>query len=177
MKTKIQTHSGKLIDLIHPDPYSICVNDIAYALAHLCRFGGHCKTFYSVANHSVLVALNVPKEDALVGLMHDAAEAYCQDIVHPLKAILPGYRDVERGLWEAIAWRYGLPGVLPQSVVDADRVLLATEHRDLHDDPIEWDCLRGYTPLPHRIHPMSVTASRSAFLKHYHFLKGKHAEK
>lgn len=175
MSAIIQTHSGHFIDLMHPDPYAISINDIAYALSHICRFGGHVKEFYSVANHSVLVALNVPAEDAMAGLMHDATEAYCGDVVGPLKAILPAYKDIEAGLWEAIAWRYRLPDELPASVLHADKALLATEMRDLtysyRCNDYATNCLQGVQPLVGRINPLSITASRSAFLKQFHALK------
>lgn len=184
MSTSIQTHSGKIIDLIHPDPFLVNINDIAHALANLCRFGGHTKEFYSVANHSLLVALHVPAEDAFAGLMHDATEAYCQDLIGPLKALISGYRDIEAGFWEAIAWKYRLPENLPQSVKDMDYVLCTTEIRDLLNGDTSWMGLgttamsqANYTPLKARIQPLSRTASRSAFLKHFHFLKGIHNAK
>jgi len=173
-----QTHSGKMIDLLNPDPYLIDINDIAHALANICRFNGHCREFYSVANHSLLVSLNVPPADALAGLMHDATEAYCGDMIAPLKAAMPAYKDVEAGLWDAIAWRYRLPDELPASVKRADKVLLATEQRDLACHYIcaecKINCLGGAKPLAGRITPLSITASRSTFLKHFHFLKGVH---
>lgn len=172
MEPIIQTHSGKFVNLLHPDPYALGINDIAHALAHICRFGGHVKNYYSVAQHSLIVALNVPAEDALVGLMHDAAEAYCGDMVGPLKHQLPGYQDIEAGLWEALAWRYKLPERLPQSVVDADLRALAAEHRDLHAVRLPWACLNGVNPIAERITPMSPEAGRSCFTKHFYYLRG-----
>ena len=175
--TTIQTQSGKIIDLLHPDPYLLNINDIAHALSHLCRFGGHTREFYSVANHSLLVALNVPEEDAMAGLMHDATEAYCQDLVGPLKALLPDYRDIEAGLWEAIAWKYRLPEELPASVKQADKIVLVTEQRDLMVtfacETCAKNCLGDALPLSYHIQPLSQVASRSAFLKHFHYLKEK----
>jgi hypothetical protein len=168
----VQMHSGKMIDLLNPDPYNLNVNDIAHALALLCRFGGHCKEFYSVANHSVLISINVPAEDALAGLMHDASEAYCQDLVGPLKAHVPAYSDIEAGLWEAIAWRYKLPVELPQSVKDMDLILLATEKRDVIAVDNHWDCVSQVTPLKQRIHPLSMKASYVVFVNQFHSLKG-----
>jgi 5'-deoxynucleotidase YfbR-like HD superfamily hydrolase len=177
----IQTYSGLVVDLLNPDPFLLSVNDIAHALSNLCRFGGHTKTFYSVANHSVLVSMNVSAADAFVGLMHDAAEAYCQDLVYPLKALLPAYRDIEDSLWEALAFRYRLPYEIPQSVKDADAVLLATEIRDVVNISaavdMEWKSSSGplncFTPLRKKIYSLSPTASRSAFLKQFHALKGR----
>jgi hypothetical protein len=170
----IQVHSGKFIDLLNPDPYNFSINDIAHALSQLCRFGGHTKEFYSVANHSILVSINVPAEDALTGLMHDAAEAYCQDLVGPLKAHVSAYSDIEAGIWEALAWRYKLPVELPQSVKDADLILLATEKRDVIEVNNRWDCiLASVIPLRQRIHPLSMKAAYAVFVRQFHSLKGK----
>lgn len=180
-KAIIQTHSGIMVDLLHPDPFALQINDIAHALAFICRFGGHTREFYSVAQHSLMVALNVPAEDALAGLMHDATEAYCGDMVAPLKACMPAYRDVEAGLWEALAYRYRLPAELPASVRHADKVLLATEQRDLachyRCPDCELDCLQGAQPLAQRLQPMSPAASYAAFIKHFHYLWRNHNAK
>jgi 5'-nucleotidase len=52
------------------DPEAIHIEDIAHALGMLCRFNGQCKTFYSVH-----VSHEIAPDLALLGLMHDAAEA------------------------------------------------------------------------------------------------------
>ncbi|WP_230368851.1 hypothetical protein [Paludibacterium denitrificans] len=54
--THIQTVSGRYVDLLHPVVSDIDITDIAHHLSHLCRFGGACREFYSVADHSVRVA-------------------------------------------------------------------------------------------------------------------------
>lgn len=105
----LQTHSGKKIDLINPTPEMVDIEDIAHALSMICRFNGHCREFYSVAEHSVLVEvmgsqmmrqeaarnsrkLSVPPkptsefvQKSLELLLHDAAEAYIGDLTTPLK--------------------------------------------------------------------------------------------
>lgn len=93
--TWINTLSGKHLDFTNISPDSICIEDIAAALSNICRFTGHLEEFYSVAQHSVRVSYLVPPEFALEALMHDAAEAYCNDISSPLKALLPEYRVIE----------------------------------------------------------------------------------
>ena len=52
----IQTFTGRRIDPFDPDPEQIVIEDIAQALGNQCRFGGHCRRFYSVAHHSCLLA-------------------------------------------------------------------------------------------------------------------------
>ena len=76
----IQTFQGKAFDPFAPRPADISHFDIAHALSNICRFTGHTNTFYSVAQHSVQVALLVPRPMQLAALLHDASEAYLCDI-------------------------------------------------------------------------------------------------
>lgn len=131
----IQTFTGRAFSLLNPSPDDIDIADIAHSLSMQCRFAGHTKRFYSVAEHCVLASRAVPGDLALVTLMHDAAEAYVQDITRPLKEIFTGYRDVENRIWRAIAYRYNLPGVLPEAVKLADMRMLATEAKALMGPP------------------------------------------
>lgn len=85
----IQTVSGRRINPFAPVPELIELDDIAQALANQCRFGGHCRSFYSVAQHSCLLSdLLAAREAEPVGLLsallHDAPEAYLVDLPHPL---------------------------------------------------------------------------------------------
>lgn len=82
--------SGKIISLKNPTSEMIDIKDIAGALCKICRFGGQISTFYSVAQHSVLVTSLAPKELKKEALLHDATEAYLGDVIKPLKVML-GY--------------------------------------------------------------------------------------
>ena len=86
----IEVASGGFVDLLNPDPATITLEDIASGLASTCRYGGHVKRFYSVAEHAVLVRDLLRERGAgpdtqLMALFHDAAEAYLGDVVAPLK--------------------------------------------------------------------------------------------
>ena len=112
----IGTFSGLRFWPLDPNPEKILIADIAHALAHQCRFGGHASKFYSVAEHSVHVSQLCLPEDALWGLLHDASEAYLVDLPRPLK-LLPEfapYREAERRLQRAVALRFGLPPDQPE---------------------------------------------------------------
>lgn len=129
------TATGLLVDLRAPDPAQIDVRDIAHALSRLCRWGGHVRIpVLSVAQHSSMVSEVVPPALALVGLLHDATEAYLGDVVAPIKAMLPAFAALEREWALAIGERFGLGAQLadlPLEVKEADARMLATERRDL----------------------------------------------
>ena len=100
---------------------------------HQCRFGGHTRQFYSIAQHSILVSHLCRTEDSLWGLLHDASEAYLQDVCRPLKELAEfvTYRAAERHLQRCIVERFGLEPEQPASVTEADDWILAVEYRDL----------------------------------------------
>jgi len=100
------TVSNKKVDFLNPDPELIDIHDIAHSLSFQCRFTGHMKTFYSVAEHSMLVADLCPKESKLHGLLHDATEAYLGDVSHNLKKLLPFYKTIEKRWEEAISKKF-----------------------------------------------------------------------
>lgn len=94
----LRTASGLQIDLEYLHPDHVKVSDIARALSCVCRFAGHVPTFYSVAQHAVLVSLLVPDPLRRAALHHDDSEAYLGDVSRNLKhsAYLDGYRVLER---------------------------------------------------------------------------------
>ena len=130
----IQTVSGRWVNPFDPDPEQLDAGDIARALANQCRFGGHCRVFYSVAQHSVIISRLVEErggdvEDAFAALMHDATEAYLGDMPHPLKHRSPlgaAFKDAEDHLEQALRERFSIKPDVPE-IKRADRALLATE--------------------------------------------------
>ncbi|MER2537667.1 MAG: hypothetical protein ABTQ26_00345 [Azonexus sp.] len=163
--TWLLTNSGKHFDLVDPQPDMINLLDIAHGLSNECRYAGQCKYFYSVAQHSVLTSQIVPPEFALEGLLHDAAEAYLKDIPRPLKQLLPDYRAIEHRVESVIRDHFGLPGAQSYLINEADRVLLATERRDLMpEDAIEWPVLYGITALDRQIRAVNNHRAKALFL-------------
>ncbi len=143
----IETWSGKEVWLPECDPDAICIEDIAHALANVCRFAGHINYFYSVAEHSICVAHILPKEHQLQGLLHDATEAYLCDIPTPFKRMLPQYEELENRLWSVIAKKFGVPEKLSPEVKEADRIMLMTE-RDALKEHVNCDWGDVYENTP-----------------------------
>ncbi|MES2342292.1 MAG: phosphohydrolase [Pseudomonadota bacterium] len=167
----IQVASGRQFWPLDPHADEVHLDDIAHALANQCRFSGHVRHFYSVAQHSYFVSLHCDPPDALWGLLHDAAEAYLVDLPRPVKKALRAswltlFDDMEATVMRAVCERFGLPLVQPESVDRADDLLLATEARDLmaplHPD---WHHREenGYPVLPDRIIPWSPGRAAWAF--------------
>jgi uncharacterized protein len=133
----IVTYSGLIIEPLNPDPELINIEDIAHALSNMCRFTGHVRQFYSVAQHSVYAGQVVSEENRMWALLHDASEAYLADIARPVKhafGLGEVYREAEEKLMEAVAEKFGLSLPMPKEVHWADDMLLRSEQRDLMPD-------------------------------------------
>jgi hypothetical protein len=173
--SSVLTASGRRFDLLDPETAEFDIYDIAHALSHLCRYTGHCREFYSVAQHSVLVSRIVPAQHALAGLLHDAAEAFIGDVATPLKALLPDYREIEARIEAVVFRRFGLPLRLPDCVKQADQVLLCTELRDLMAaDPSGWPANRNVQAMRVRIDPQTPAQARDEFLRTFGEIAERH---
>lgn len=159
----MQTHTGRMFYPLDPRAEDVCLEDIAHALSNLCRYAGHCRMFYSVAQHCCLVADMLPDELKLAGLLHDAAEAYLVDVPRPLKVALGDYKRVEHLLESVIAGVFGVDFSDPR-IKRADNIALMTEARDLFDRiPAGWGV--GEEPDPnHAVYPLPPVAAKRRFL-------------
>jgi 5'-deoxynucleotidase YfbR-like HD superfamily hydrolase len=170
----LQTVSGRWLNPFDPDPGQIDIGDIARALSNQCRFGGHCRAFYSVAQHSVLVSELVERrggdtEDVFAALMHDAGEAYLGDMPHPIKHRSPlgaAFREAEKHLERAIRERFGIRADVA-GLKPADRALLATERRALSAETWHWPELDGVEPLEMELRAWSPEEAERAFMSRY----------
>jgi hypothetical protein len=143
-KNTIRLRSGAYFDLANPSG-PIAIEDIAGALAKLCRFGGQCRRFYSVAEHSVLCAWQAytdrhPLEVCLAVLFHDATEAFCGDMVRPLKTLMPEYKAIEARVASAIGKALGIDFDKHKEVIrEIDNAMLFAERDILFDnDGVVW---------------------------------------
>ncbi|RWN51462.1 MAG: hypothetical protein EOS04_24140 [Mesorhizobium sp.] len=173
----MQTYTARQFWPLDARPDEVHIEDIAHALSLQCRYAGHCLKFYSVAEHSVMLArwlteMGESDETALTGLLHDATEAYLVDMPRPVKRSLNDYRLHEAVLWKVVAERYGLPEVMPAIVHEADDRIIADELVNLrpmpwhakHDDPLHVD-LKFWTP----------EQAEAEFLAAYHALENMRA--
>jgi 5'-deoxynucleotidase YfbR-like HD superfamily hydrolase len=162
----IDTFLGVHFDLLEPRPKDIHIEDIAHALSNLSRFTGHCRRFYSVAEHSLNVASYLPDRWKLSGLLHDAAEAYIGDMTRALKHhTLCGqyFREVEWPIEQAIQERFQLPEPDHELIKAADNAVLKVEQEQLMHN----------SAWPHQRHSAMIRClpppeAEQAFLKEFY---------
>jgi hypothetical protein len=154
IKNTIRLRSGTYFDFLNPQPDQFTLADIAGALSKICRFGGQCDHFYSVAEHSVHCcrqarADGLPLDTQLAVLFHDAAEAFVGDVVKPLKIMLPEYATIEDRVEAVIAEKFGIDfRRYREQVREIDHAMLIAERKEKfsHDD-VDWFGERDVRPL------------------------------
>lgn len=147
----IETFTGKKFHFLDPSEDEIDVRDIAHSLAYTCRYTGHSRRFYSVAEHSILVSYLA--NDPLGGLLHDASEAYITDIASPIKPHINNYKELEDMIMTRIAKKFGFAYPLDPDIKDCDSTQLKTEAKHLlKSGGIPWAHLYP-TKRPHGITP------------------------
>jgi hypothetical protein len=155
---------GRWHDLANPWAGTLDLPAIAAALGKINRWNGHTSRPYSVAEHSIRVSQLVPKPLRLQALLHDVAEVFVGDMATPLRSLVVGFDDIER---DHLRWIGTCLGVelcdLSAEVRHADRVMLATECRDLLGSPYDW-C--GVDPLEAVIGPASPCDVGQLWLKY-----------
>jgi hypothetical protein len=170
----IQTYTGKKFYPLNPKIEDISIEDAAHSLSMLCRFTGHSRVFYSVADHSIRVSYLCKPENQLYGLLHDLSEYILNDVSSPLKRSghFDDYRKIEKNLQTLICRKFGLAEEEPLEVKVADLTMLATEARDLLPGGPHPDFRLEYVPLPTVIIPLSPAEAERQFLARYRELTG-----
>lgn len=144
----IQTYTGRRFYYADPRPEDIHIEDIAHALGMQCRYAGHSYRFYSIAEHSKLVSQQFGEPQMrMIGLLHDATEAYCVDLPSPLKQLLPSYKEYENKVWSIIAVKFGLPEQPCPEIKEIDTRMMITERPQLFHHPLPWPKYDAVKPL------------------------------
>src|SRR6266498_3226217 len=89
----IETFTGRSFTPLNPCASDVSIIDIAHAVSLTPRFSGHTLEFYSVAQHSIHCMEFIQERFSdglntrlpLLGLIHDASEAYLCDFARPVK--------------------------------------------------------------------------------------------
>lgn len=161
----IQTFLGKKFKPLNPNINDIFLEDIVHSLSNICRFTGHCRQFYSVAQHSVLVSYMCDEEYALQGLLHDSSEYALSDFSNPLKhsGEFENYKFYEKQLQDLIYKKFGVPIDEHPSVKEADTRILCTEARDLLA-PLHHDWKMTVEPYDFKIVPLAPKEAKELFM-------------
>jgi hypothetical protein len=141
----IKLRSGSYFDFLDPQPEQFTLEDIAGALSKICRFGGQCPRFYSVAEHSIHCYRQATEdgrslEERAAVLFHDAPEAFCGDVVKPLKLLLRDYAAIEKRVENCIGAALGIDFAAHTAVIrEIDHAMLIAERRELFgSDGVKW---------------------------------------
>ena len=161
----IQTYRSRAFSFEKDAERVYDLEEIAHALGNLCRFTGHARRFYSVAEHQIHVGNRVvtlidqknstsprwPRTtgspDLLdrragyrLGLFHDTPEAYLGDVSRPVKRLpfMEGYRACEEMIFGEIRMVFELTKdpELVALVKLADDELLAAERDQVFLDQV-----------------------------------------
>lgn len=181
----MQTFTGRAFYPLSPRPDDVHALDIAHSLSMQCRYNGHVERFYSVAEHCVLMSDYLVerwggrveldeqgRQLALWALLHDAAEAYCGDMVRPLKLHMPDFCEVDDSLTAVIAEHFGLEDrIIPREVKAVDTRILLDE-RDALLGPAPQDWALDVEPLGITIRAWSPNVARWEYLRRLAELTG-----
>ncbi|MEM7619519.1 MAG: hypothetical protein AAF228_03505 [Pseudomonadota bacterium] len=179
-KPWVQTASGHVFYFGDNDQL-VYIQDIATGLAKICRFAGATTSFYSVAQHSILVAeivlINTKDyKKAFYALLHDAHEAFVGDITMPAKCAINNAigwdviaaitEQADEAIFRSFGLKYPIDEATTNAIKQADRMALATERRDVL---IETNDNWGDLPPPYRrvIKPWPWTVAEEKFLEKF----------
>ncbi len=118
------------MDMIRPE-------DIAYSLSRLCRYNGHVRRWYTVAEHTCIMSdwiMTQPwatARDGLTALHHDDAEYIIGDLPRPIKVTMPQFKALEEILDQKMAMRFGTIWPFPGWLKEADSRILMDERAEI----------------------------------------------
>ena len=167
----ISTLSGTRFYVDECNVQDVPIFDVANALALNCRFNGHIRSHYSVAEHSVLVSRLVSPENALYGLLHDYEEAFISDIPRPFKGAITGHKEFAEKVMGNVCELYGLPLEMPEDVVYIDTHICALEATVMSVVVPDWVKHYKLDVCPaHMVKGLSQIDARNAFMTRFNEL-------
>lgn len=143
--------SGARFELDSDATADVFLYDVVHGLVRTVRFNGHTSRPICVAEHSLRVETLLERRGygprvRMMGLLHDAAEAYVGDIPAPVKRMIgPSIRHLESRLqyriWRALVDMDAAPAdiFLPPAVHEADRFAFYIEAVVACTDLKPWD--------------------------------------
>jgi len=171
----IQLYEGQRFDFLKPQPAMISIETIAHSLSNLCRYNGHTKKFYSVAQHCCYAYDMASDKNKRVALGHDFGESATSDIASPLKNYPPiheAYMPIETVIETMLAKKFEHEYPYPPEVKYIDRSLLKTECRDIMPSVPQKIRQMDGEFYKFRIKPWSIQRSRYEFLRRYYEVTG-----
>lgn len=179
----METHSGLRFNYVMLDENAVTIDDVAHALSHMCRYNGHVRRFYSVAEHCVHLAQFVRARGGesgqqIVALLHDGAEAYLADVVRPAKRRLPEYMGLEGLIDATIALafaEYGHTYPFPAWLKEIDTRILKDERAQvMNPSPHAW-AIDDLEALGVRIRMWRPYKAKRMFLREFRRVTGQQA--
>ena len=167
----LEMPDGTFFDPLNPDADLMQHEMLAVALGNMCRYGGLVYEFYSVAQHSVLVAALCPQDMPAqrMAILHDADEGFgLPDMPSPMKPNFKSYVDAQHRIGACVEARWGLDPADHDRIKPADIQALITEKHRLKSMVNEdyWrDWARGVEPATWlKIVPLQPLQARALFL-------------
>lgn len=169
----VATVSGQRLYLLAPEASQINIDDIVHGLAYQPCYSGQTSHFYSLAQHSLLVASLVPAGQRLAALLHDAVCAYLGNLAQSMRPLLPGFSLIEARVKAAISERFAVSGLDTTLIQRAHQIAQSTEQRDLLPHEFELRRPGGAAPVPRRIEFLSPEEAKRQFQEMFIQLLGK----
>jgi uncharacterized protein len=191
----MQTVTGRRFYPLAPRAEDVDIYDIAHGLAMCCRYAGHTRHFYSVAEHCVHVSREVERalrervdgrahpsnltvlRWSLLALLHDSAEAYIGDMIRPLKhqPEMAEFRRaeaaIERAVHDALIPFNPAGDGWARLIKEIDDRIIVDEIELLKADPSMYDVAPVGGALGVRLECWGPEWARERFLLRYEGLK------
>ena len=182
MKT-LETVSGRKINVTEPDPSTIEITDIAWSLSRMPRFSGHSIPYipYSVAQHCIQVMKELAPHGPRIqlhGLLHDAAEAYINDLPSPIKHIPEIHAVISKLEDKLMITIYDAIGIDPPTEEEELIVKIADKHQQaveaynfMYSRGHDWNLPKvSFQKLQEFEQPLTSTKAYDLYLKYFELL-------